>query len=88
MELGAAVLVAPLVGQLGDWKNVGSAALYLPAQRESTTARRRAFAARSGIAHDDFVIPWQALLDLRRQPTGPPETRPFLAEHPFRIERK
>src|SRR5262249_2445443 len=33
VELGAAVLVAPLVGQLDDWKNIGSAALYLPAQK-------------------------------------------------------
>ena len=51
--------------------------------RPQESARRS-----SGIARDDFTIPWQALLDLRKQPAGKPETRPFLAEHPFRVERK
>ena len=88
VELGAALLVAPLVGQLGDWKNVGSAALYLPAQRGIDHRPRESVRRAQGIARDDFVIPWQALLELRRQPTGLPETRPFLAEHPFRVERK
>lgn len=88
VELGAAVLVAPLVGQLEDWKNVGSAALYLPAQKGIDHRPQESARRSSGIARADFVIPWQALLDLRRQPAGRPETRPFLAEHPFRIERK
>jgi hypothetical protein len=88
VELGAAVLVAPLVGQLDDWKTVGSAALYLPAQKGIDHRSQESVRRTSGIARDDFVIPWQAILDLRRQPTGKPETRPFLAEYPFRIERK
>lgn len=88
VELGAAVLVSPLLGRIDDWKNVGSAALYLPAQK-SIDPRPRESAWRSeGIARDDFVIPWRALLDLRKQPTGKPETRPFLAEHAFRVERR
>jgi predicted amidohydrolase len=33
VELGAAVIVAPLLGAQGEWKNLGSAALYLPAQK-------------------------------------------------------
>lgn len=88
VELGAAVLVAPLVGQLDDWKNVGSAALYLPAQKGIDHRPQESVRRSSGIAHDDFVIPWQAILALRQQPAGRPETRPFLAEHPFRVERK
>jgi predicted amidohydrolase len=80
VELGAAVLVAPLVGDHDPaWKNCGSAALYLPAQkgiRDSQQARplRRS----GGITHDDFTIPWSSLSNLR-WPTMPPETRPFLA---------
>jgi predicted amidohydrolase len=88
VELGAAVLVAPLVGRQGDWPNVGSTALYLPAQKGIDHQPRVSVLRSSGIAHDDYTVPWSALLDLRRQPTGRPETRPFLAEHPFRIERK
>jgi predicted amidohydrolase len=88
VELGAAVLVAPLVGKLDDWKNVGSAALYLPAQKGIDHRPQESARRASGIARDDFVIPWQALLDLRKQPAGKPETRPFLAENAFRIERK
>lgn len=88
VELGAAVLVAPLVGRLDDWKNVGSAALYLPAQKGIAHRPQESARRASGIARDDFVIPWQALLDLRKQPGGKPETRPFLAEFPFRVERK
>ena len=88
VELGAAVLVAPLVGKLDDWKNVGSAALYLPAQKGIDHRPQESVRRSSGIARDDFAIPWQALLDLRKQRAGTPETRPFLAEHPFRVERK
>ncbi|MBN9118569.1 MAG: hypothetical protein J0I06_05310 [Planctomycetes bacterium] len=88
VELGAAVLVAPLLGQQDDWKNVGAAALYLPAQKGIDHRPQESARRAHGIARDDFVIPWQALLDLRRQPVGKPETRPFLAEHPFRVERK
>ncbi len=88
VELGCAVLVSPLVGQQENWKTTGSAALYLPAQKGIDHRPRESPRRTSGISRDDFVIPWQALLDLRKQPTGKPETRPFLAEHPFRIERK
>jgi hypothetical protein len=44
---------------------------------------------KDGIAHDDFVIPWKALIDLRQRPGRKPETRPFLApDTPFLTERK
>jgi predicted amidohydrolase len=88
VELGAAVLVAPLIGQQDDWKNVGSAALYLPAQRGIDHRPQESARRTQGIARDDFVIPWQAILSLRKQPTDKPETRPFLAEHAFRVERR
>lgn len=88
VELGAAVLVAPLVGRLDDWTCVGSAALYLPAQKGIDHRPRESPRRASDISRDDFVIPWEALLALRKQPAGAPETRPFLAENAFRIERK
>jgi predicted amidohydrolase len=88
VELGAAVLVAPLVGRQGDWANVGSAALYLPAQKDIDHRPQESERRSAGIARDDFVIPWSALGALRTQPAGPPETRPFLADRPFRVERR
>lgn len=88
VELGAAVLVAPLVGRQGDWANTGSAALYLPAQKGIDHRPRESVRRSEGIARDDFAIPRGALLALRAQSTGKPETRPFLAEHPFRVERR
>jgi len=88
VELGAAVLVAPLVGQLDDWKNVGSAGLFLPAQKGIDHRPQESVRRSEGIARDDFVIPWQAILALRNQPAGKPETRPFLADHPFSVERR
>jgi predicted amidohydrolase len=89
VELGAAVLVAPLVGAQDDWKNRGSAALYLPAQRGIDHRPQESVRRKEGVAHDDFVIPWKALLELRDQPGPKPETRPFLAPAaPFRTERK
>ena len=88
VELGAAVLVAPLLGRQGDWANVGSAALYLPAQKGIDHRLRESVRRSEGIARDDFMIPHRALLALRSQPAGKPETRPFLAEHPFRVERR
>lgn len=88
VELGAAVMVAPLVGRQGDWANTGSAALYLPAQRGIDHRSRESTRRSEGIARDDFAIPYRALLALRSQPSGRPETRPFLAEHPFRVERR
>ncbi len=88
VELGAAVLVAPLVGKLGDWHSVGSAAMYLPAQKGIDHRPQESVRRDSGIARDDFVIPWQAILELRKQPATKPETRPFLAEQPFRVERR
>jgi predicted amidohydrolase len=88
VELGAAVLVAPLVGKQDEWKNVGSAAMYLPAQKGINHHPQESVRRTSGISRDDFVIPWRALLDLRTLPAGKPETRPFLAEHPFHVERK
>jgi predicted amidohydrolase len=77
VELGAAVLVAPLLGAQGEWKNLGSAALYLPAQKGIDYRPQESVRREGGIAHDDFVIPWKALLELRVQPPKP-ETRPFL----------
>ncbi len=89
VELGAAVLVAPLVGAQGTWKNCGSAALYLPAQKGIDHRPQESVRRQDGVAHDDFVIPWKALIDLRRQAGPKPETRPFLAPAaPFRTERK
>jgi predicted amidohydrolase len=89
VELGAAVLVAPLVGGQGEWKNCGSAALYLPAQKGIDHRPQESVRRKDGIAGDDFVIPWKALLDLRRQSERKPETRPFLASGAdFRVERK
>jgi predicted amidohydrolase len=88
VELGAAVLVAPLLGAQEDWKNLGSAALYLPAQRGIDHRPQESVRRKDGIAHDDFVIPWKAIIDLQTQPPGKPETRPFLARDvPFRTER-
>lgn len=82
VELGAAVLVAPLLGEQDGWKNKGSAALFLPAQKDIDSKPRQSELRASGIHRDDFLIPWKALLDLRRQPDGKPETRPFLAPTP------
>ena len=59
------------------WKNLGSAALYLPAQKGIDHRPQESVRRKDRIAHDDFVIPWKALLDLREQPPKP-ETRPFL----------
>ncbi|MDY3563548.1 hypothetical protein R5W23_005162 [Gemmata sp. JC673] len=87
VELGAAVLVAPLVGERDGWKNVGSAAFYLPAQAGIDHRPRESPRRTAGIARDDFNIPWQQLLGLRKQGVKP-ETRPFLVEQPFRIERR
>jgi predicted amidohydrolase len=89
VELGAAALVAPLLGAQGNWKNRGSAAMYLPAQRGIDHRPRESARRQAGIAHDDFVIPWKALLDLRRQAGSKPETRPFLAPPArFGVERR
>jgi predicted amidohydrolase len=88
VELGAAVLVAPLLGSQGSWTNRGSAALYLPAQKGIDHQPRESVRRKDGIAHDDFVIPWKAIIDLQTQPRGKPETRPFLARDvPFHTER-
>lgn len=87
VELGAAVLVAPLLGTQEEWSSVGSAALFLPAQKGIDSAPRIGPRRTEGIHRDDFVIPWSALLGLRTQPAKP-ETRPFLAPTPpFVIER-
>jgi predicted amidohydrolase len=89
IELGAAVLVAPLLGAQGPWTNRGSAALYLPAQNGIDHRPQESVRRKDGIAHDDFVIPWKALLGLRRQPPGKPKTRPFLdLDTPFRTGRE
>lgn len=87
VELGAAVLVAPLVGDMEGWKNVGSAACYLPAQKGIDHRPRESPRRSSGIARADFAIPWQALLNLRSQ-GAKPETRPFLAGQLFTVERR
>ena len=78
VELGAAVLVAPLLGAQDDWKNLGSAALYLPAQKGIDHRPQESMRRKDGIDHDDFVIPWKAIIDLHRPPDRKPETRPFL----------
>jgi hypothetical protein len=63
--------------------------LYLPAQKGIDHRPQESVRRKDGIAHDDFVIPWKALIDLRRQPERKPETRPFLAPTAhFRTERK
>jgi predicted amidohydrolase len=91
VELGAAVLVAPLVGEQGDdWKNRGSAALYLPAQKGIDHRPQESARRDKGISHDDFTISWKSLLDLHQpQPDRQiPETRPFRAPiRHFRMER-
>ncbi len=78
VELGAAVLVAPLLGEQDGWKNTGSSALYLPAQKGIDHAPRESARRSSGFSRDDYRIPWSRLLELRTQPAKP-ETRPFLA---------
>lgn len=83
VELGAAVVVSPLLGEQDGWKNMGSAALYLPAQKGIVDPVRESPRRTGGFARDDFRIPWKALADLRVQPEGKPETRPFLAPTPF-----
>jgi predicted amidohydrolase len=91
VELGAAVLVAPLLGAEGPWTNRGSAALYLPAQKGIDHRPQESVRRTGGIAHDDFVIPWKSLIDLCRPPStqGKPETRPFLAKDVrIRTQRK
>ncbi|MFM8272511.1 MAG: hypothetical protein ACKODX_09285 [Gemmata sp.] len=67
-------------------RNVGSAALCLPAQKGIDHRPEESPLRGQGTAHDDFTIPWQALLGLKKQ-TEMHETRPFLAGHPFRVER-
>jgi hypothetical protein len=63
--------------------------LYLPAQKGIDHRPQESVRRKEGIAHDDFVIPWKALIDLRRQPEPKPETRPFLAPVvPICTERK
>lgn len=85
VELGAAVVVAPLLGEQAGWKNRGSAALYLPAQKGVADPVRESPRRSSGFSRDDFTIPWKALADLRVQPAKP-ETRPFLAPTgPFEV---
>lgn len=89
VELGAAVLAAPLVGAQDEWRNRGSAAMYLPAQKGINHRPQESVRRKDGIAHDDFVIPWRALIDLQQQTDRKPETRPFLAPAArFRVERK
>ena len=87
VELGAAVLVAPLLGEQDGWKNRGSTALYLPAQKGLELTPRESPRRESGFARDDYELPWKKLLALREQPKEKPETRPFLAPaSPFQVE--
>jgi predicted amidohydrolase len=87
VELGAAVLVAPLLGEQGGWKNMGSAALYLPAQWGIERAPGEGVRRSSGFARDDFSIPWRKLVALRTPPPDDREPRPFLAPTPpFEVE--
>jgi hypothetical protein len=63
--------------------------LYLPAQKWIDHRPWESVRRKNEIAHDDFVIPWKTLIDLRYQGDPKPETRPFLAPAaPFRTERK
>jgi predicted amidohydrolase len=87
VELGAAVLVAPLLGEQDGSKNMGAAALFLPAQKGIDSRPRQSEIRADGIHDDDFIVPWKALLELRRQPEKHAETRPFLAPTPaFMVE--
>jgi predicted amidohydrolase len=87
VELGAAVLVAPLLGEQGGWSSTGSAALYLPAQKGIDHASRESVRRSSGFARDDFIVPWKRLLELRNPPAEEGEPRPFLAPSPpFEVE--
>lgn len=87
VELGAAVLVAPLLGEQAGWRNTGAAALYLPAQRGIEPAPRPGVRRSAGFARDDFSVPWKKLLELRTPPAGDREPRPFLAPSPpFEVE--
>lgn len=81
VELGAAVLVAPLTGEIEGWPNTGSAALYLPEQKGVEAAVQEGERRSRGIHRQDFDIPWAWLLSLRTQ-KDPPEVRPFLAPTP------
>jgi predicted amidohydrolase len=87
VELGAAVLVAPLLGEQDGWRNTGSAALYLPAQRGMDPAPGEGVRRSSGFARDDFSVPWRKLVALRTAPADDHEPRPFLAPSPpFEVE--
>ncbi|MEK7234127.1 MAG: nitrilase-related carbon-nitrogen hydrolase [Elusimicrobiota bacterium] len=87
VELGAAVIVAPLLGEQDGWKNTGASALYLPAQKGIDHAPRESVRRSSGFARDDYRIPWSRLLELRTQTETKPEPRPFLARTPpFQVE--
>lgn len=86
VELGAAVLVAPLLGKVPDWPNEGVAALFLPDQQGIDSPVRESPWRQSGRARDDFEIPWAWLKGLKTQ-SAKPEVRPFLAPTPsFMIE--
>lgn len=89
VELGAAVVVAPLTGEISAWPNTGSAALYLPDQKGVVGAEQVGERRSSGIHRQDFDIPWRWLLSLRAQKAGTPEVRPFLAATPaFTIKKE
>lgn len=86
VELGAAVLVAPLLGKLPDWPNVGVAALFLPDQQGVDRPERESAWREAGRARDDFEIPWSWIKGLKTQ-GAKPEVRPFLAPTPaFALE--
>lgn len=88
VELGAAVLVSPLLGEQDGWRSQGASALYLPAQKGISPAVSESPVRESGLHRDDYAIPWGRLLALRRQGETP-ETRPFLAPTPpFTVERE
>lgn len=85
VELGAAVLVAPLSGEQDGWSNEGSAALFLPDQKGFEAPQQQRLLRKIGIHREDFSIPWGDVLALRTQ-APKPETRPFLAPSPdFKI---
>lgn len=67
-ELGAAVVVAP--------PSSAAPALHLPAQK-GFDLKPQAPAGR------DFRLPWKKILDLRVQPDGKGESRPFLDPAPY-----
>lgn len=76
VELGAAVLVSPLVGSQDDWVSIGRAAFFLPAQNGFDAPVYIGNLEERGISHKDVTVPWTKLLKLGEEPETL-EARPF-----------